>query len=68
MESIRVRRPHRQEFPLNGLILSLTAIVQIVLINAVLSGDNALVIAMAARDLPHSQRRAASRAQPGAEG
>jgi len=44
---------------LNGLMISLAAIFQIVLINAVLSSDNALVIAMAARQLPHSQRRAA---------
>lgn len=39
--------------------LSLTSLAQILLINTVLSGDNALVIAVAARHLPPHQRRAA---------
>lgn len=41
------------------LLIWLGSLLQIVLINAVLSGDNALVIAMAARHLPVSQRRIA---------
>jgi len=36
---------------------TLSAIASIVLIDLVLSGDNALVIGMAARELPHRQRR-----------
>src|SRR5262245_45941266 len=40
-------------------MLTLASLAQIVLINAVLSGDNALVIALAARHLPPRQRRAA---------
>jgi YjbE family integral membrane protein len=40
-------------------MLTLASLAQVVLINIVLSGDNALVIAMAARHLPASQRRAA---------
>jgi len=43
----------------NELLLSMTAILQIVLINIVLSGDNAVVIAMAAHHLPADQRRKA---------
>src|SRR3954449_13568927 len=38
---------------------SVSSIVQIVLINAVLSGDNAVVIALAAHGLPPAQRRQA---------
>ena len=44
---------------MNELLLSATAILQIVLINIVLSGDNAVVIAMAAHHLPSEQRRKA---------
>lgn len=44
---------------MNELLLSMTAILQIVLINIVLSGDNAVVIAMAAHHLPAEQRRKA---------
>lgn len=44
---------------MNELLLSATAILQIVLINIVLSGDNAVVIAMAAHHLPADQRRKA---------
>src|SRR5271165_1926035 len=40
-------------------MIALASLVQIVLINVVLSGDNALVIAMAARYLPAPQRRTA---------
>ena len=43
----------------NELLVSVCSIVQIVLINLVLSGDNAVVIAMAARHLPQPQRRKA---------
>src|SRR5208337_890831 len=44
---------------LHPLMIALASLAQIVLINVVLSGDNALVIAMVARHLPASQRRAA---------
>ncbi len=44
---------------MNELLLSVGPILQIVLINIVLSGDNAVVIAMAARHLPGNQRRRA---------
>jgi YjbE family integral membrane protein len=44
---------------LHPLLITLASLFQIVLINVVLSGDNALVIAMAARHLPVRQRRAA---------
>jgi len=44
---------------LHPLMIALASLVQIVLINVVLSGDNALVIAMVARHLPAPQRRAA---------
>ena len=44
---------------MNELLVSMTAILQIVLINIVLSGDNAVVIAMAAHHLPSEQRRKA---------
>ena len=44
---------------MHPLVDSVASIAQIVLINFVLSGDNALVIAMAARHLPPRQRRAA---------
>ena len=44
---------------MHPLMMALASVVQIVLINVVLSGDNALVIAMVARHLPASQRRAA---------
>ena len=44
---------------MHPLMIALASLVQIVLINVVLSGDNALVIAMVARHLPASQRRAA---------
>lgn len=39
--------------------ITLGAIFQIILIDLVLSGDNAVVIAMAARSLPHEQQRKA---------
>ena len=64
----RPRRPSRPHFrppgpsrteaagerssPLHPLMMALASLVQIVLINVVLSGDNALVIAMVARHLP----------------
>jgi WD40 repeat protein len=41
------------------LTLTLASLAQIVLVDVVLSGDNALVIAMVARHLPPPQRRAA---------
>jgi YjbE family integral membrane protein len=44
---------------LHPLMITLASLFQIVLINVVLSGANALVIAMAARHLPVRQRRAA---------
>src|SRR5271166_3999434 len=44
---------------LEPLMLTLASLAQIVLINTVLSGDNALVIAMAARHLPEPERRTA---------
>ncbi len=44
---------------MNDLFLSLGAILQIMLVNVVLSGDNAVVIAMAAHNLPEHQRRKA---------
>ena len=44
---------------MHPLMIALASLVQIVLINVVLSGDNALVIAMVARHLPVPQRRAA---------
>lgn len=44
---------------MNPLFASLTSIAQILLINVVLSGDNALVIALAARQVPAHQRRSA---------
>ena len=44
---------------MHPLMIALASLAQIVLINVVLSGDNALVIAMVARHLPASQRRAA---------
>jgi YjbE family integral membrane protein len=44
---------------LHPLMIAFASLVQIVLINVVLSGDNALVIAMVARHLPAPQRRAA---------
>jgi YjbE family integral membrane protein len=44
---------------LSPLLVSLASIAQIVLINVVLSGDNALVIALVARHLPPDQRRKA---------
>ncbi|MGO9812309.1 MAG: YjbE family putative metal transport protein [Isosphaeraceae bacterium] len=44
---------------MHPLMIALASLVQIVLINVVLSGDNALVIAMVARHLPAPQRRAA---------
>ena len=40
-------------------MIALASLAQILLINTVLSGDNALVIAMAARHLPEPQRRTA---------
>jgi len=40
-------------------MIALASLAQIILINTVLSGDNALVIAMAARHLPEPQRRTA---------
>jgi YjbE family integral membrane protein len=43
----------------NELLLDLGSVIQIVLINLVLSGDNAVVIAMAAHHLPRHQRRTA---------
>jgi YjbE family integral membrane protein len=43
----------------NELLLSVGSVMQIVLINLVLSGDNAVVIAMAAHRLPRQQRRTA---------
>ncbi|MBV8556249.1 MAG: TerC family protein [Planctomycetaceae bacterium] len=44
---------------MSPLLVFLASIAQIVLINVVLSGDNALVIALAARQLPPDQRRKA---------
>ena len=44
---------------MESLPLTLASLAQIVLINSVLSGNNALVIAMAARHLPPPQQRAA---------
>ncbi len=44
---------------LEPLMLTLASLAQIILINTVLSGDNALVIAMAARHLPEPERRTA---------
>ena len=44
---------------LQSLLLTLASLAQIVLINSVLSGNNALVIAMAARHLPPPQGQAA---------
>ena len=44
---------------MHPLMIALASLVQIVLINVVLSGDNALVIAMVARHLPAPQRGAA---------
>jgi len=41
------------------MILTLTSLAQIILINIILSGDNALMIAMAARHLPERQQRIA---------
>jgi YjbE family integral membrane protein len=43
----------------NEFLLSVSSVAQIVLINLVLSGDNAVVIAMAAHRLPPHQRRTA---------
>jgi YjbE family integral membrane protein len=43
----------------SSLLESATAILQIILINVVLSGDNAIVIALATRQLPARQRRSA---------
>lgn len=44
---------------MNEIFLSLGAILQIMLVNVVLSGDNAVVIAMAAHNLPEQQRKKA---------
>ncbi len=44
---------------MNELLLPVGSILQIVLINIVLSGDNAVVIALAAHHLPETQRRKA---------
>jgi len=44
---------------LQSLLLTLASLAQIILINTVLSGDNALVIAIAARHLPEPMRRTA---------
>ena len=44
---------------MHPLVDGIASIAQIFLINFVLSGDNALVIAMAARHLPPPRRRAA---------
>src|SRR5271166_1777319 len=53
------RGASQRSCPLHPLMMALASLVQIVLINVVLSGDNALVIAMVARHLPVPQRRAA---------
>src|SRR5271165_5316457 len=53
------RGASQRSCPLHPLMIALASLVQIVLINVVLSGDNALVIAMVARHLPVPQRRAA---------
>ena len=53
------RGASQRSSPLHPLMIALASLVQIVLINVVLSGDNALVIAMVARHLPAPQRRAA---------
>ncbi len=44
---------------MHPIFISLASILQIILINVVLSGDNALVVALAARQLPPEQRRKA---------
>src|SRR5688572_7453179 len=61
-----MRRTHRVPGRVRGSTMSLSfspefwiALSQIILINIVLSGDNAVVIAMASRSLPPSQQKKA---------